>query len=271
MPFVAILGAGPLGGALASGLAASGRFDELRLIDPEKTVASGKALDILQAAPVEGTATRLSGSATLDAAGGAWVSVLADPAGSTAPDLARTLALVRDLHRRSPQAVLICANTSHHLLMARAVATGAIAPDRVVGSAPLAFASAARALIALDADVSPSQVLVHVATVGPALGRPPCAVQWERSSIGGDRASECLTHEQRARIERRLARSWPTGPVTLAAAAAQFTEAAWFGARTPLPGWWVDNGGVAPPDVHLLRFAPGGRVSMTRASTGAGR
>jgi malate dehydrogenase len=79
MPFVAILGAGPLGGALAYALASRGRYDEVRLIDPERTLAAGKALDILQSGPVDGYSTRVRGSASLDEAEGAWVAILADP------------------------------------------------------------------------------------------------------------------------------------------------------------------------------------------------
>ena len=99
MPFVAILGAGPLGGALTYALASRGRFEDVRLIDPEKTLAAGKALDILQSGPVDGYSTRVSGSASLDAAAGAWVLALADP---VTPD---PLTHLRELHRRSPGAI----------------------------------------------------------------------------------------------------------------------------------------------------------------------
>ena len=152
MPFVAILGAGPLGGALAHALAARGRFDEVRLIDPEKTLAAGKALDILQAAPVDGSSTRVTGSASIDDAGGAWVAILADPIN---PDPLTQLA---ELHRRSPGALLVCADAGHGVAMSRAVAKGVAAPDRLIGAAPLAVASAARALIAHDQDINTARI-----------------------------------------------------------------------------------------------------------------
>ena len=107
MPFVAILGAGPLGGALAYALASRGRFDEVRLIDPEKTLAAGKALDILQSGPVDGYSTRVTGSALLDAANGAWVAILADP---VQPD---PLNHLEELHQRSPGAIVVCADAAH--------------------------------------------------------------------------------------------------------------------------------------------------------------
>ena len=166
MPFVAILGAGPLGGALAYALASRGRFDEVRLIDAEKTLAAGKALDILQSGPVDGCSTRVRGSASLDEAAGAWVAILADPVN---PDPLTHLAA---LHRRSPDAIVVCADAGHGVVMSRAVATGAVAPDRLVGAAPLAVASAARALIALDVDLSPAR---SMSASKPERHRAPAA------------------------------------------------------------------------------------------------
>ena len=51
MPMIAVIGAGPLGGALAHVLARRNRVGDVRLIDPDGKVAEGKALDILQSAP----------------------------------------------------------------------------------------------------------------------------------------------------------------------------------------------------------------------------
>lgn len=250
MPFVAILGAGPLGGALAYALASRSRFDEVRLIDPEKTLAAGKALDILQSGPVDGYSTRVSGSASLDDANGAWVTVLADP---VQPD---PLAQLKDLHRRSPGALVVCADASHHTVLARAVATGAVPPDRLVGTAPTAMAAAARALIALDADLGPS--LVHAGVRPTADGR--CAVDWHRTVIDGASAELVLRRERQAALDARLAALWPPGPLTLGATAARIAEAAWFGSRQVFPCWWVTDGGASAPGVHALRFSPGGRV-----------
>ena len=50
----AIVGAGPLGTALVSTLAARGRVRQVRLIDEAGPVATGKALDIRQSTPVIG-------------------------------------------------------------------------------------------------------------------------------------------------------------------------------------------------------------------------
>ena len=263
MPFVAILGAGPLGGALAYAMATRARFDEVRLIDPEQTLAAGKALDILQSGPVDGYSTRVTGHASLDAANGAWVTLLADPIQSD------PLRHVGELHRRSPGAIVVCADASHRAPMARAVASGAVPPDRVVGSAPSAVASAARALMALDADSNPSEI--HVSIVdGPAQATTSCAIDWTRTAIEGVPATTALRREQQSRIEERLSALWPPGPLTLGAVAARMAEAAWFGARQPFHGWWVTDGGASAPAVHVVRFAAGGRVRTVNPGTPAG-
>lgn len=263
MPFVAIFGAGPLGGALAHALADRARFDEVRLIDPEKTLAQGKALDILQSGPVDGYSTRVTGHASLAAADGAWVVLLADP---VQPD---PLGQLQELHRRSPGALVICADAGHQLVLARAVATGAVPPDRLVGSAPAAAASAARALLALDADLGPSAIQVGLTSAD--AGRTPCRVDWSRTAIDGVPADAALRREQQARLDARLDGLWPPGPLTLAAVATRVAEAAWFGARQSFPCWWVTDGGASAPGVHALRFAPGGRVrpATVGGATGA--
>lgn len=257
MPFVAILGAGPLGGALAYTLAVRSRFDEVRLIDPEKTLAAGKALDILQSGPVDGFSTRVTGHASLDAAQGAWTLVLADPI------QADPVAHLGALHKQSPAALLVAADATHQAAIARAVATGAVSPDRLIGSAPQAFASASRALLALDVDIAASAVAVSVASAIAEPGHPavpPCRVDWGRTSIDGVAAEPSLTREHRARLDRRLAAAWPPAALTLAAAAAQIAEAGWFGSRRRFAAWWVTDGGASLPGVRSLRIAPGGRV-----------
>src|SRR5438128_6121949 len=75
---VAIVGAGELGGLVAHALARRNGADIVRLIDDNGHVAEGKALDISQAAPVEGFAGTVAGSTDLSAAAGAGIVVIAD-------------------------------------------------------------------------------------------------------------------------------------------------------------------------------------------------
>ena len=75
---IAIIGAGELGGATAHALARRDLVAAIRLIDDRGRLAEGIALDIMQAAPLEGFATEVTGSTSLADAGGAAVGVIAD-------------------------------------------------------------------------------------------------------------------------------------------------------------------------------------------------
>ena len=78
---VAIVGAGELGGLVAHALARRHAAGVVRLIDDSGRVAEGKALDINQAAPIEGFACTVAGSTDLSTAAGADVVVIADRVG----------------------------------------------------------------------------------------------------------------------------------------------------------------------------------------------
>src|ERR1700686_4347009 len=82
MDRVVVLGAGELGGLLAHALARRGVAQEICLIDEKGRVAEGKALDIMQAAPVEGFAANVAGSSDTALAGGATAVVVADAFGA---------------------------------------------------------------------------------------------------------------------------------------------------------------------------------------------
>src|SRR5690242_10333046 len=81
MQDVAIVGAGELGGMLARRLAVRDIVRNVRLVDDSGSVAAGKALDIVQSAPIEPFATGVTGSADLGSTSGASLVVLADGSG----------------------------------------------------------------------------------------------------------------------------------------------------------------------------------------------
>src|SRR3954471_24888674 len=97
MSFIAIIGAGPIGGSIAHKLAGRDRVSEVRLIDPEERIAQGKALDIQQSAPVEGFRTRITATTSIAAAAGAGAIVIADAAGGAEHSGDAGLALLRQL------------------------------------------------------------------------------------------------------------------------------------------------------------------------------
>ena len=217
---VAIIGAGDIGGATAHLLARRDLARSIRLVDEAGSVAAGKALDIAQAAPIEGFATRLSAASDVSTAAGASVIVVADRVvggewrGDEGAQLAKRLA------QMAPSAILLFAGAAQREVVDRAVRELHVDRRRILGSAPEALASGARALIALAADHSPRDVALSL------VGNPPdhTVIIWERATIGGVALTSRLTEPARRQLSARIAASWPPGPYALAAAATAAIE-----------------------------------------------
>ena len=221
MAFVAIIGAGEVGGALAHALASRDRIGEIRLIDRAASVAAGKALDLQQSGPVEGFRTRLVASADPRDAVGATATVIADPAGGSPLSPEDSLALLKQLAHLDSETTFVCALPSHRSLVERGAREVRIPRARLIGSAPAAYSSAVRALVGASIDISPSEVSLSV------LGTPPehTIVPWSEASIGGFRLEEVMTPAVLAATRRRLGGLWPPGPCALASATARIVEA----------------------------------------------
>ena len=223
MSFIAILGAGSLGGALAHKLAGRDRVRAVRLIDPVSGVAAGKALDIQQAGPVERFDTRVTAATEIDAVIGAAAVVVTGPADRPEEDWQGEAALallgrVAGLTRRAP---IVCAGASQGPLVAIGVQQLGIDRLRIFGSAPGALVSGLRALVALEAGVSPGEVAINL------LGVPPAhpVVPWNSATICGYPLEDTLSPPQLARLRDRVAQLWPPGPFVLASAASRVVEA----------------------------------------------
>ena len=276
MSVVAIIGAGDLGGALASKLAGRDRVREVRLIDKAAGVAAGKALDILQAGPVEQTATRVTAATSADdivaATAGASVIVIADEVGPPVTEIQGEggLALVRRLRaqasaRASAQPPIVCAGASQAWLVAHAAAELAIPAGQIVGSAPLALVSALRALIALELNGSAQDVSVTLA------GQPPqtIVVPWQTATAHGESLERLLDTPALRRVESRLRYLWPPGPYALASAAARMVEGLLAGTRRTLCGFVAeparDGSPRAPAQPVRIEAAPGSRWQVRAA------
>jgi len=218
---VAIIGAGELGGLVAHVLARRDVARSIRLIDETGRVAEGKALDIQQAAPVEGFATQMIGGTDVASAAGASVIVVADRVGGEEWRGDDALQLVRGLSRLSPRAVILCAGASQRDVIERAVTEWRLPRTRLLGSAPEALAAAARALVALGANGSPRDVALTV------LGVPPAhtIIPWEEATIAGVAIARVIDEPVRRRAAARIAALWPPGPYALASAAAAAIDA----------------------------------------------
>ncbi len=225
MSDVAIIGAGELGGAIAHLLARRNIVRAIRLVDEAGRVAAGKALDITQAAPIEGHATEVEGSADTIAAAGAAIVVVADRASRDAQDDA--LIRLATIARGNTEAGVVCAGSGHGELVDRASRELRIPRTRIFGTAPEALTSAARAMVALHISGSPADVGLTL------LGLPPSniVIPWADATIGGFSAVARIGEPERRRISATLQALWPPGAFALAAAAVKAIDAMRGGSR----------------------------------------
>jgi malate dehydrogenase len=260
MSFIAIVGAGAIGGALAQRLAARGRVGEVRLIDDQGSVAQGKALDIQQSGAVDGFTTRLTSATAIGAAAGAAAVVIADAAAGDAEHTGEAgLALVKRLAALETRAPLIFAGNTQRPLIVRAVSELHVPRQRLIGSAPAALESAVRALAALEADGSAAEMQLRVVGVPPAAA----VIAWEEATASGQPISSLIPPHRLASISARLPRLWPLGPLALASAAARVAEAAANGSRRRYSCFVCVSEGEMPAAV-LAMPAEIGRAGVAR-------
>jgi len=259
---IVILGAGELGGALARQVAAADIASRVVLVDDAGTIASGKALDIRQAAPVDGYSTDVAGGTDEAAVVGADAIVFADRAATGVEWQDDTgVALARRVAYLNHSALLLCAGARQLDLVERGIREGGIARHRLLGSAPEGFRSAVLSMTALEAGCSPTEISLTV------VGRPAgqIIVPWEDASIGGQRATDVLPPPAITRLDARLARLWPPGPITLASAATRFLRAASTRGRQTLcafVGVSRDEGGRARAGMLPVTLNAGGIATI---------
>ena len=228
MSFVAILGSGALGGAVAHALSRRERVDEVRLIDTQASIAKGKALDILQSSPIDGFSTRVTSAESIESAAGAAVIVIADNASDNAEITGEPgLAALRRIAAIEERAPIVCAGASQRVLIRQAVTELRLRKERIVGSAPFALEAALRALAGVAVDGTGAEVALRV------VGVPPRAavVGWEEGSVGGQPLSAHLPPHTIAGLSARIAGLWPPGPFALGTACARVAEALAVGSR----------------------------------------
>lgn len=250
MSTVVIVGAGPLGGAVASSLALRECCSRIVLCDPRFDVAARVAMDVAHACPVTGSDTRVTwsrleaigapqtasgGAATPMSGAEATVGTVADvlvfaDSGETGAEWAGEsgLALASRVLAVSGRAPAVFAGAAQVWLLERSAAELGRTRESVLGTAALAFEAGVRTMLALEADAAVSQAIVRV------VGRPPreAAVLWESATVAGEPALERLDAAAVRRIEARLPALWPPGPHALGSAAA----AAVAGIVTGAPG-----------------------------------
>jgi len=221
---VAIIGAGPIGAAVAHRLAERARVREVRLIDESADVASGKALDIRQSGPVDGFDTVVAGSGDVLAAVGASVIVIADGVTSGEWQGERGLGLVGQLVRAGSKGPFVFAGPSQIALMETVARELHVPLDRLVGTATSAVAASVAALASVEAEHTGVDIVV--------AGRPPALViGWSAATLAGSLFSERVPAHRMLAITNALPRLWPPGPQAIAAPTARVIEALVAGSR----------------------------------------
>jgi malate dehydrogenase len=213
MTTIAILGSGDLAATAARRIAERELARRVVMVDASDGRARGKALDLMQSAPVEGYDVAIEGCAQLAEAGRFDVLLVADPAALEEPAAGnRPAELMASWAPAAAGAVVVVAGLHGAALVEAAVRAG-IARERVLGSAPVALASALRRYLALELQTEASTVSATV------LGQPGHLLLPQGAATAGgipvERLSPVAARRALAAVNART-----PGPVALAAAAA---------------------------------------------------
>jgi len=250
----AIIGAGDLGGAIAQALAARQSVDRVLIVDTAESAARGKALDIQQSGAITGFDTKLMGTSDATRAAACTVCVVADRFGAPSSEWSGAGAVrqIAELASIVGDAPIVFAGAEHGTLIHDAARDGGVAHRRLIGSAPEAYASAVKAIVAMEARCAPGEVMLSV------LGAPPAfVIPWSEASIGGYALQQVLTPVEFSRVDARSRRLWPPQPYTLGIAAAVVTEGIVCSGRrafdvlTVLDGEFGIRGGVGAVPTFL--------------------
>jgi len=235
MPRVALLGAGPLGASIAHRLAERSPARDILLIDDNAGVAQGKALDIMQAGPIDGSHARLTGGADPLAAAGADVIVLADDTVTGAWDGERGLQLIGRLMRAGVTAPFVFAAPPQTSLMETVARELHVPGDRLIATAASAMEPIVASLVNIE--------LGRTGTTVSVTGRPPSVtVAWSAASISGALVTDLVPAHRLLAIAQSIARLWPPGPQAIAAPTARVIDALLSGSRRSLSAMTMLDG-----------------------------
>ena len=245
---VTVVGAGNVGATTAQRLAEH-RLADVVLVDILEGVPQGKALDLLEAAPIEGHDLRLTGANDYGPSAGSDVVVitagLARKPGMSRDDLIKTnMKIVQgvtlEVVRHSPEAVLIVVSNPLDVMCHVALRVSGFPRERVIGMAGVLDAARLRAFLAQELGVSPENVQALV--LG---GHGDTMVPLPRfTQVAGIPVTDLLPA---ARLEEIMQRTRQGGAEIVgllktgsafyapASAAAQMTEAILFDQKKILP------------------------------------
>lgn len=163
---VSIIGAGSVGSTVAHLLALKGLADVV-MVDIAEGIAKGKALDIAEAAPIEGFDCRIVGGGSYEETANSDIAVITAGSprkpGMTREDLLKTNASVvssvtEEFAGRSPKAVIIVVTNPLDAMAYVALKSSEFPKTRVMGMAGVLDSARFRTFIAMELGVSPADV-----------------------------------------------------------------------------------------------------------------
>ena len=170
VPRVTVIGAGQVGATTAHLLALKGLAD-ITLIDVVDGLAQGKALDMSQAAPVEGYTVAIQGTTDFTAMAGSRLVIvtagLARKPGMSREDLLVANAnivgpIAERVGKLAPQAVLLIVTNPLDIMVALALQRSGLGRARVLGMAGVLDSARLRAFLAQRLGVAPAAVQAMV-------------------------------------------------------------------------------------------------------------
>jgi malate dehydrogenase len=204
---VAVIGAGQVGATTAHLIALKGLAD-VTLIDVVEGVAQGKALDMMQAAPVEGIPVRIEGTTDLGAMAGSRIVVITagfprKPGMSREDLLAANANIVGPVAERiaqaTPEAIIIVVTNPLDLMVALALKRSGFPRHRVIGMAGVLDSARLRAFVAMRLSVPPAQVHALVlGSHGDLMVPVPGSI-----TVQGKPVAQLLSQEEIAQLVQR--------------------------------------------------------------------
>ena len=204
---LAMIGAGMIGGTLAH-LAALKRLGDVVLFDVVEGLPQGKALDLLEAGPIEGYDCRITGTNDYRDVEGADVAIvtagIARKPGMSRDDLLATNAKIvsdvgANLKKYAPNALVIVVTNPLDAMVTLMKRVTGFSKQRVVGQAGVLDSSRYRTFVAMELGVSVDSVTAMV------LGGHGDDMVPLRSycQVGGVPVGKLISEERLAAIEER--------------------------------------------------------------------
>jgi malate dehydrogenase len=164
---ITVVGAGHVGATCAQRLAEKQLAREVVMIDIAEGLPQGKGLDQWESAPIEGFDTRVVGSNDYEPAAGSDIFVvtagIARKPGMSRDDLLKTNAgivrsVAQEIERVAPESIIIMVSNPLDVMSHVAMETTGFPRERVIGMAGVLDTARYRSFIALELDVSVTDI-----------------------------------------------------------------------------------------------------------------